>query len=70
MRRLTSAGLALLLALIVRDPIVSFAQAPAGWPAVVTGYRDELQRAGIVGSSVMVVRDGEIVAREIFLSVR
>src|SRR5215472_5813129 len=35
-----------------------------GWGAVVDGYRTELQRARIVGSSLMVVRDGEIVARE------
>jgi len=39
-------------------------QTPAGWPAVVDGYRQALSRAGIVGSSLMVVRDGRIVARQ------
>ena len=37
---------------------------PSGWNAVLAGYRDVLQRAGIVGSSLMVVRDGQIVARD------
>ncbi len=37
---------------------------PAGWPAVVDGYRHALQQGGIVGSSLMVVRDGRIVARQ------
>src|SRR5262245_42595141 len=35
-----------------------------GWSAVVDGYRAALQRAGIAGSSLMVVRDGKIVARQ------
>ena len=38
-------------------------QAPPGWPGVVEGYRQALGRAGIAGSSLMVVRDGAIVAR-------
>jgi len=36
---------------------------PAGWADVVQGYRAALGRAGIVGSSLMMVRDGRIVAR-------
>jgi CubicO group peptidase (beta-lactamase class C family) len=36
-----------------------------GWrPSVVEGYRAALQKGGIVGSSLMVVRDGQIVARQ------
>jgi CubicO group peptidase (beta-lactamase class C family) len=43
---------------------VAAAQAPLpGWPAVSDGYRAAVQRAGIVGSSLIVVRDGQIVAR-------
>src|SRR4051812_43433298 len=38
-------------------------QAPRGWPAVVEGYRAALERSGIAGSSLMIVRDGKIVAR-------
>ena len=37
---------------------------PPGWPAVVDGYRAALHRSGIAGSSLMVVRDGRIVARQ------
>jgi CubicO group peptidase (beta-lactamase class C family) len=37
---------------------------PRGWPAVVEGYRTAVQKAGIVGSSLMLVRDGQIVARQ------
>jgi CubicO group peptidase (beta-lactamase class C family) len=41
------------------------AQAPLpGWPAVVEGYRAALERGGIVGSTLMVVRGGRIVARQ------
>jgi CubicO group peptidase (beta-lactamase class C family) len=40
------------------------AQPPASWPPVVEGYRRALQKAGIVGSSLLVVRDGRIVARQ------
>src|SRR4051812_20533265 len=36
---------------------------PAGWANVVQGYRAALGRAGIAGSSLMIVRDGRIVAR-------
>ena len=37
--------------------------APAGWGAVVEGYRVAIQRAGVQGSSLLLVRDGNIVAR-------
>jgi CubicO group peptidase (beta-lactamase class C family) len=37
---------------------------PPGWPAVVEGYRTAVQKGGIVGSSLMLVRDGQIVARQ------
>jgi CubicO group peptidase (beta-lactamase class C family) len=37
---------------------------PPGWPAVIDGYRAALQKGGIVGSSLMVVHDGQIVARQ------
>jgi CubicO group peptidase (beta-lactamase class C family) len=36
---------------------------PAGWDAVVEGYRAAVERAGIVGSSLVLVRDGRIAAR-------
>ena len=37
---------------------------PAGWPAVVDGYRRALEKGGITGSSLMIVRDGRIIARQ------
>ena len=37
--------------------------APPGWSAVVDGYRAAIQRAGVQGSSLLVVRDGAVVAR-------
>src|SRR4051812_24797766 len=42
----------------------ALAQPPRGWTAVVEGYRGALGRAGIVGSSLLIVRDGHIVARQ------
>jgi len=42
--------------------VLGFGQ-PTGWADVVQGYRAALGRAGIVGSSLMIVRDGRIVAR-------
>ena len=51
----------LIAALVLVLPAQS---ALVGWAAVVDGYRTGLQRARIAGSSLMVVRDGEIVARE------
>lgn len=37
---------------------------PAGWDAVVRGYREALNAGGIVGSGLLVVRDGRIIARD------
>jgi CubicO group peptidase (beta-lactamase class C family) len=42
----------------------SSAAPPAGWSRVVEGYRQLLRQAGIAGSSLMIVRDGAIVARD------
>jgi CubicO group peptidase (beta-lactamase class C family) len=53
---------AALTALVAHQP--SAAPAPAGWPLVVEGYRRALEKGGIVGSSLMIVKDGEIVARQ------
>jgi CubicO group peptidase (beta-lactamase class C family) len=41
------------------------AQEPREWPRVVEGYRALLQKAGIVGSSLMVMRDGRVIARDV-----
>jgi CubicO group peptidase (beta-lactamase class C family) len=43
---------------------LSTPEIPNGWPDVVAGYRRALDKGGIVGSSLMVVRDGQIVARQ------
>jgi CubicO group peptidase (beta-lactamase class C family) len=51
-------------AIVAAVAAAPFAQAPQGWPVVVEGYRAALQRAGIVGSSLLIVRDGRIVARQ------
>ena len=40
------------------------AEPPAGWTQVLDGYRQLLRQAGIAGSSLMIVRDGAIVARD------
>jgi CubicO group peptidase (beta-lactamase class C family) len=37
---------------------------PSSWPSVVDGYRRALQQSGIVGSTLMMVRDGRILARQ------
>jgi CubicO group peptidase (beta-lactamase class C family) len=37
---------------------------PKGWDAVVAGYRSALQKSGIAGSSLMMIRDGQILARQ------
>ena len=36
---------------------------PAAWNTVLDGYRRLLQQAGIAGSSLMLVRDGDVIAR-------
>jgi CubicO group peptidase (beta-lactamase class C family) len=38
-------------------------QGPAGWVAVAEGYRRLLDRAGIAGSSLMLLREGRVVVR-------
>ena len=59
MRRATAAAAALMC-------FVGTATAgpPAGWTQVLDGYRQLLRQAGIAGSSLMIVRDGAIVARD------
>ncbi len=52
-----------LLALWVAAPFMTL-EPPAGWDDVVAGYRRALDKGGIVGSSLMVVRDGRILARQ------
>jgi CubicO group peptidase (beta-lactamase class C family) len=53
--------------LLAASALTAFAApqtAPPGWPPVLDGYQRALQQGGIVGSSLMVVRDGHIVARQ------
>jgi len=50
--------------LVVAIGAVQGAAAPAGWPEVVAFFRPALSRHGIVGSSLALVQDGAIVARE------
>jgi CubicO group peptidase (beta-lactamase class C family) len=63
------AASALALALGVLTSIGSSTQPPAGprppamWSTVLDGYRRLLKDAGIVGSSLMVLRGGEVIAR-------
>jgi CubicO group peptidase (beta-lactamase class C family) len=54
-----------LLAALAVGAAVAAAQSPApsGWPAVVDGYRRALERAGVHGSSLVLVRDGVVAAR-------
>ena len=39
-------------------------QPPAGWSEIVNGYQQLLRQSGIAGSSLIVVRDGRVVARQ------
>src|SRR5450759_2832927 len=57
-------GLALAVAGWGQTPSVRGQTPPPGWPAGVDGYHRAIQQGGIIGSSLMVVRDGRIVARE------
>jgi CubicO group peptidase (beta-lactamase class C family) len=60
-RRLYRAGAAAVAA--VAAAVTGFAQTPPrGWDAVVAGYRAALTQSGIAGSSLTIVRDGQIVA--------
>ncbi|HEY2433904.1 MAG TPA: serine hydrolase domain-containing protein [Vicinamibacterales bacterium] len=54
-------GAAVLVAAVAAT-IAAGTQPPAGWNAVLGGYREALKKSGIVGSSLMVVRDGRVVA--------
>jgi CubicO group peptidase (beta-lactamase class C family) len=59
--RMLQIGYAPALALL----LAAFApQAPPGWAPVAEGYRAASSKAGIAGSSLMVVREGRIVARQ------
>jgi CubicO group peptidase (beta-lactamase class C family) len=51
-------------ALALAATLAAAPPAPAGWDAVVAGYRDALKKSGIAGSSLMIVRDGQIVAHD------
>ena len=55
-------GMLRVVAAVTSVVVLGFGQ-PAGWADVLQGYRAALGRAGIVGSSLMIVRDGRIVAR-------
>jgi CubicO group peptidase (beta-lactamase class C family) len=49
---------------ILSGALLSEQGPPAGWEAVVGGYREALRKSGIVGSSLMIVRGGQIVGRD------
>jgi CubicO group peptidase (beta-lactamase class C family) len=46
------------------DSLLLAQERQASWPLVADGYRRALEKGGIVGSSLMVVRDGKIVTRQ------
>lgn len=52
----------LLLGVFVAQAPAAPSASLAGWPAVERTYREQLQAAGIVGSSLVIVRDGRVVA--------
>ena len=54
---------ALLVATVLLMTAAASADLGEGWTRVVTLYRQRLAEAGIVGSSLFVVRDGQVVAR-------
>jgi CubicO group peptidase (beta-lactamase class C family) len=63
--------LAPLLAIAATVGVAAHGQAGAGtaaietaWPKIVAFYHDRLQQAGIVGSSLVVVKDGRVAARQ------
>src|SRR4051794_1188275 len=51
------------LGVVLALTLAAQAAAPRGWNAVLDGYRAALAKAGIVGSSLMIVRDGQVVAQ-------
>jgi CubicO group peptidase (beta-lactamase class C family) len=51
--------------MLISVPVAAFAQSPAappGWPAVERAFHQQVQSAGIIGSSMIVVRDGRLAA--------
>ena len=46
--------------LVAQQPAAS-ASSPQGWPSVASFFKERVQRAGIVGSSVVLVRDGRVI---------
>ena len=53
-----------LLCLAPFDPPSPAQVPPASWQAVLDGYHRALEKGGIVGSSLTVVRDGRVIARD------
>jgi len=58
-----SAIAALSAAIMTFGPAV-VPQPPSGWADVASGYRTALQRAGVVGSSLMLMQNGRVIAHE------
>ena len=48
---------------VIAAGVTGQTNAPSGWQTVVDGYRAAIQRAGVQGSSLLVVRNGEVVGR-------
>jgi CubicO group peptidase (beta-lactamase class C family) len=51
-------------AIVLGAAVLGAQAAPAGWDAVVTGYREALKKSGIAGSSLMIIRDGQVLAHD------
>jgi CubicO group peptidase (beta-lactamase class C family) len=49
-------------AIVLGAAVLGAQAAPAGRDSVIAGYRDALKKSGIVGSSLMIVRDGQVFA--------
>lgn len=64
MRRFSCLMLVLALAAAAASGTAAGGEAPAGWKDVVVFYRQALVQHAIVGSSLALVRDGTVVARE------
>lgn len=63
----TGLGIAILAALSASMPGLGAGQAPQppdGWSQTAAYYRQQVEQAGIVGSSLVMVRDGQVVADE------
>jgi CubicO group peptidase (beta-lactamase class C family) len=50
------------LTLLLAATLIAQSTTPPGWDAVLAGYRAALSRAGIVGSSLLIVQHGRIAA--------